>query len=169
MKYVAIGIVALLCALIPAQLVFAHVLITDDTGTYGAILHIDPADNPVAGQSATLILDTQQLTGSTTIAISDTTGHTTTLAARTVGSMAEVHYTFPSQGVYSLVFTVHRGHQAYTFRESQLVSQGTVAQPLAQVHHEWARALLVASLAGLGLLIAILLGRWHMIAHQSTY
>jgi len=169
MKYLAIGILALLCALIPAQLAFAHVLITDDTGTYGAILHIDPGDNPVAGQPATLILDTQQLAGTTTVAIGDAAGHTTTLATHTVGSMAEVHYTFPSQGVYSLVFTVHSSHHSYIFHQSQLISQGTVAQPLTQPHHQWARALLVTSLAGLGLLVAILLGRWRLITRQSTY
>jgi len=169
MKYVVIGILSLLCALAPAQLAFAHVLITDDSGTYGAILHIDPGDNPVAGQPATLILDTQQLAGTTTVVIGDVTGHTTTLTARTTGSMAEVHYTFPSQGVYSLVFTVHSSHHSYIFHQSQLISQGTVAQPLTQPHHQWARALLVASLAGLGLLTAILLGRWRMVGHQSTY
>lgn len=167
-RAVVAAIIAGIVALIPAHVAFAHVLITDTTGTYGAILHVDPDDNPVAGQTSTLYLDTQALTGSVSLTITSNTS-SVVLAMHSSGSMSEAHYIFPSQGVYNLVFTVHSSHDTYQFKQSQLVSRGTVSQPLQTPHYEWARALLVGCIVVLALLLVIALGNRHEIARQSTY
>lgn len=152
----------------------AHVLITDISETKGAILHITPDDSPIAGQQATLFLNTQNALLTKKSEVSLTVTNTTTRASDTVKAtsaddMATADYTFPTQGVYTLVFTFAADGTAYEFRHTQRISRGVMTATGATERHQWAEMVLVGSVVAAGVLVVIVFNRRKEIARQSTF
>lgn len=162
---------ALVAALAIAEQTSAHTLITDQTGQKGAILHIMPDDDPIAGQEATLFFDTQGglLTENSKISlvIHSVASGTTTIDVKIDGSLATSKYTFPVQGVYSIVYTVANTDSEYVFEQSTRISRGTASQAGVETNTTWAEGLLVLT-GALGLILAIIaFNHRHKIASQS--
>lgn len=152
----------------------AHVLITDTSETKGAILHIAPDDSPIAGQQATLFLNTQNALLTKKSNVSLTITNTTTRASDTVkvtsaDDMAIADYTFPTQGVYALVFRFAAEGIDYEFSHTQRISRGVMAGTVTTERHQWAEMLLVGSVVGAGALVIIVVNRRKEIARQSTF
>lgn len=88
----------------------AHVLLTD--GSIGAVLHIDPADDPIAGQPATFFYDFKDKEEKFDISrcecqVSITKDKVNLITdflipTQTGGSF---NYTFPEKGVYTVILT----------------------------------------------------------------
>lgn len=153
--------------------VSAHVLITDTTQSHGAILHIIPDDDPIAGQESTLYFDTQaRLLGgnenTSSLTITDQSGEQVVIATAIDGTLITAAYTFPAQGVYQLTFTVRSAGKTYTFEHSQRVSRGTVGSALDTPSYVWAEALGIVSTLGLTGLVLIIIRHRKRIAQQST-
>lgn len=148
MRYVVACVIAIIGALYIAQPVSAHVLITDDTHTAGAVLHIIPDDDPVAGEVATIFFDLQD-------AKADPTNGSVLLRVKTEGKMDEVipmqidtslataKYTFPTQGQYRLVITTKSSSGQYTFAHTQRVSRGALRTGLEVPRYQWAEITLL--------------------------
>lgn len=103
MRKTLIGLLAL--ALIAPALASAHTLKT--SGDVGVLLHIDPDDDPVAGQPAALYVSvTDKASGAAcgcALAVLD--GSSTVYAAPLAGQGASVPLTFPHAGIYQIVVT----------------------------------------------------------------
>lgn len=151
----------------------AHVLVTDSTSSQGAILHIIPDDNPIAGQESTLYFDTQQglivpERTTATLVITDSTGRSAPITPTLDGSLVTASYTFPTQGVYRLTYTITTNGTASVFEYSQRVSRGVQGSVLDTPSYVWAEMLIVTSLTGLIVTISAAVVRRKAIAKQSA-
>ncbi len=153
--------------------VSAHVLITDDTNTRGAVLHIVPDDDPIAGQPATLYFDgqdgmvTQDSVVRMTVQAQD--GATDTVVMKKKASTATVDYTFPTQGVYKMNITVNRDGRVSSFQHTQRVSRGIVGAALVPVDTAWAKVVVIGGIVSMCVLGIMVFNRRKAIARQSTF
>lgn len=173
MKKIFISLIVLLAILVPADSATAHVLITDETNTRGAILHIVPGDDPVAGQTATLFFDAEgglwQDEKDIQLTITDSAGISDKVEVSASGNLATANYTFKTQGVYELVYRIDSGSQIYVFKHSQRVSRGAGSSALDRPVYAWAEALLVASGVAFIILLILFFNRRAAIAKQSKW
>lgn len=149
----------------------AHILITDESSVHGAILHITPEDNPVAGAEATLYLNTQKKLlntySSANAVIIDQAGHSVPVNSEVEGATIVTDYTFPAQGVYQIVYYVQSNGQEYIFKHSQRISRGMTSTDTLRPQYIWAEVLFIASLVGMILLYIIVINRRHDILHSG--
>lgn len=171
MKWLVASLVAVLVALVPQQ-VFAHVLITDDTKSKGAIAHIIPDDDPVAGEKAVLYFDTQggllDDKAKVSLSISDAAGEAAQVSTKIDGSLVTAEYTFPVQGAYKLTFTVDTASKQYVFNYSQRVSRGVVSSALDKPSYAFAEIGVLASGLGIVLLFIVAFNRRVRLARHSA-
>lgn len=129
----------------------AHVLVPDTSHKVGAVLHVDPDDDPVAGQPSTLIFDIQQLKLSdytASLTITESGQAPASVPAAVSGSAITASYTFPMQDRYlaDLTLTPKAGSPAtvhkYTFQAAQRVARGTVGSALDRPSFAWAETTL---------------------------
>lgn len=151
----------------------AHVLVSDESNTKAAILHITPDDNPIAGSQSNIYFDVQkQLTenaDNVKLSITDKNGNTEYISTKNDGSLVTASYVFPYQGVYKLNVIVLSGEKTYRFTYSQRVDRGAYQNAQDRTSHTWAEILLIASLVSLAVLLIIFINRMHLIAIQSKY
>lgn len=152
----------------------AHMLITDQTGTKGAILHIVPDDDPIAGKKATLFFDLEQdlldEASEVTLSIRQENASEPTLPDTQIdGSLVTAGYVFPSQGIYHIRYNVRSSDQTYSFEHTTRVSRGTQIGTTIRPRHTWAEGLLIACGAAFLLLAIIAWNRRHSIARQSRF
>jgi hypothetical protein len=153
MKKLIAGMVLLGLILLPVS-AKAHVLIADTGRQTGAVLHVTPDDDPIAGKPSDLFfeLDASKISSTThalTLSAANSTGAQTSIPAHARGNTVSAAYTFPSQGVYTISLAaepLQPGEQRYEFSHTQRISRGTAlaAQPKAP-QHDWAYAAVVAS------------------------
>jgi methionine-rich copper-binding protein CopC len=159
--------------LIPVQSAYAHVLIRDTSGSKGAILHIVPDDDPIAGKKATLFFDMQNDNKDINTVNLDITqqGSNDTVTVKTTlnGSLATADYTFPSQGVYFLKYHVISGDGAYAFEQFTRISRGIIIGSVDKPRRTWAEGLLAACSIIFAMLLIVAFNRRHAIAEQSTF
>ena len=173
MKKLVFSIIVAACLIAPSQAASAHVLITDETKTSGAVLHIIPDDDPFAGEEATFYLDTQyQLTApsaSVELIVTDASGVEQKVQTELEGTLATADFVFPVQGVYDLKFTVTTEGKTYVFKQSQRVSRGVSNSPLEQPRYAWAEILVIASAIGFALLVIAFITHKKGLAKHSTF
>lgn len=151
----------------------AHVLITDETKTKGAVLHIIPGDDPIAGEESTLYFDMQaelvNANNSVKLFIKDYSGSEQLVETKTDGTLVTAEYVFPTQGVYEIKFIVAANTTEYIFTQSQRVSRGEASGVLNPATYIWAEILLVSSGVGGALLAVTAINRRKDIAKHSSF
>jgi len=157
--------------IVSPQSVSAHVLISDSTKSIGAVLHVMPDDDPVAGQTSNLFFEvqTQKINKDTAkLTVTDnSTGVTTEIPIKINGSSVSAGYTFPTQGVYNFLLTVS-SDKTYTFNHSQRVSRGVTGSALDKPTYPLANlALVFCGTAFLFLLIILFNHRKEMWRHST--
>lgn len=170
-------IVAALCVVavtLVGNIASAHVLITDETQTRGAILHIVPDDDPVAGKPATIFFDTQgglliEASQVTLTITASESGTNTPIETKRDGSLVTAQYTFPSQGLYQLRYDVINKNDTYTFMHMTRISRGVSKSSQESTRYIWAESLLVATGISMVILVILLVNRWQYIAKQSQF
>lgn len=165
MKKLFFALITTLVVFAHVQVSEAHVLMMDDTNTIGGVLHINPDDDPVAGESAHLFLDPQidkRTVDSMQLTVRDTNGDE-------VAVDRSFNYVFPTQGVYELVFAVNSAGSNYIFTHTQLVTRGVTTGALDSPSHAWAEITLLMSGIGITLLVVIGFNFRKEIARQSTF
>lgn len=154
-----------------SQTALAHVLVADDSNTNGAIVHITPDDDPVAGEPATIYFDAQEQllddTAVVSVMITDGSSASAVTNIKKDGSLITVQYVFPAQGLYTLTFTINSDGKTYVFERSQRIARGVSAEALEQKQYAWAEMLLVASGASSAALAIVAWNRRQDIARQS--
>lgn len=162
------------CVVILANHANAHVLIANERDSIGAVLHITPDDDPIAGKSTHIFYDIQNKSFDAgkyeaVLTVRDTaTGQESDVQMDIKGSYVSGEYTFKTQGVYQLVLEVGHGTQAERFIVTQRVSRGTPeATSSRTVRHQWAEMLTVFSSTGLAALVILATARGRRILSQS--
>ena len=161
----------LCCTVLLPQKALAHVLISDDTKSIGAVLHVVPDDDPIAGQQSNLYFDiqTQKINKDTAkLTITDTAAsEAANVPIKVDSNSVTADYTFPVQGVYRLSLTVS-SDKTYTFNYSQRVSRGVTGSALDKPTYPLANlALVFCGTAFLFLLIILLNHRKEMWKHST--
>ena len=171
MKWIVVVLLITLLALVP-HAATAHVLVTDETGSKGAIVHIIPDDDPVAGEKAVLYFDTQggllDDQASVSFTVSQSADEVVQVPTTTDGSLVTAEYTFPIQGVYNLTFTVDTAGKQYVFNQSQRVSRGIVGSALDKPSYAAAEIGVLASGIGIVLLLIVAFNRRAGLASHSS-
>lgn len=157
MKYVVAVFIAGLAGLLLAQGAMAHVFIRDQAGSMGAILHITPDDDPIAGRKATLLLDIQDITldnTSTAVLSVERVGHSESalVPAKIDGALIVTDYVFPSQGVYQLRYDITSQGSVYAFEYITRIARGVADDAPAGQRYASAEGLLI----GCGVLLLCL-------------
>ena len=152
----------------------AHVLITDTSGEIGAVVHINPDDDPVAGEESTIYFDIQSSTYSShahsiTLAITGPDNETVDVPLSTKGSSSSATYVFPERGAYTLTYeAVSEGH-THTFTHTQRVTRGANGSVTPQPAYAWAEFLMISSGSALVILLLIVINRDKAIAIYSKW
>jgi hypothetical protein len=175
-----IGLVFLLVlgAVLHSPTARAHVFITDQTGQIGAVLHVNPDDDPVAGESSDLFfeIDSQSFSKHShklELQIIDDQGQAAQVPIVLQGSSVSANYIFPQQGTYKLLLTA-RAHgtaqdHAHVFTYTQRVSRGVAGSVLDAQTYQWADIILVGSLCAFLVLLVIGFNRRREIALYSKW
>ncbi|HSX31849.1 MAG TPA: hypothetical protein VLF43_01180 [Candidatus Saccharimonadales bacterium] len=150
MNKLFLPLLTLAAVLLIPQNASAHVLLKDSAQGTGAILHVNPDDNPTAGEQANLFFDikdaslTQNDTASLTI--TDENDKTVAVPSRLKGSSVSADYIFPNQGLFTLKLIVTKdGQAAHQFVYSQRVSQGTLGDTTTPLPPAWTEIGLITS------------------------
>jgi methionine-rich copper-binding protein CopC len=171
MKYIFYLLVgSIICTAIVSSSASAHVLVTDETNSTGAVVHIIPDDDPVAGQTAELFFDIQQLdvrVETTKLSVQDQFGQTNQVPISVQNHTVVGQYVFASQGVYTLTLRVISNDVSYTFNYAQRVSRGTVNVTQPNTSHLWAEIVAIVSLSGMIGTSIIAFNRRQSISHYS--
>lgn len=125
--------------------VAAHYLMTD--GTMGVLIHLDPDDDPIAGESATFYLDfkdksSQFLLEDCNCTVTITKGDTSVLQTTMEGQKGLSYlqkYTFPAKGVYQLQIT-GKPKKANTFKAFKVTYDIRVSRQSAALATETTNA-----------------------------
>lgn len=156
MKKLIAGIILLGLILLPTS-AKAHVLITDTQRQTGAVLHITPDDDPIAGEPSDLFFEfdgtkISYRTHSFNLSAITSSGQATSIPMHAQGNTISAEYTFPSQGVYTLSVLAEpilAGEQRFEFSYTQRVSRGVVLATQPSKQHHWAYLAIVAGASGL--------------------
>lgn len=171
-RWVLAFIASLMIVLVPLS-TSAHVLVMDATDSSGAILHIMPDDDPIAGEEAEIYFDRQvdsgRETAEVTLTIRDSLGVETRVATKTSENLTTARYVFDQQGVYTLVFSVKDGVKESIYEHTQRVMRGALASESSLAVHPWAEALLVFCVVGMAVLFVIFFNRRTEISQHSTF
>lgn len=153
------GIITPLFLLLNTPIANAHVLITDTTEQIGAILHVQPDDDPIAGTEDTLFFDIQNKNLPETISninltITDAQGKTQVIPTTSRKNTVSAKYTFPAQGLYTLTLSLQSAQTPYQFVHAQRVARGSIPSDESSPRFIWAEiTLVVTGCVALGLLI----------------
>lgn len=156
----------------------AHVFFADQTGEHGVIMHLQPDDDPIAGQSTTMYFDIKS-----TVIDTDTynfnvyiidQADTKRLAVNTITgphSFSSV-YTFPVQAAYMIrleATPVGQAEASFVFLQPQRVTRGTAKSALDEPRHAWAEFSLIAAGCGTVVLILVVVSRRRAIARFTKW
>lgn len=150
----------------------AHVLITNDSKRFSAILHVEPDDDPVAGTKDDIFFDIQSKfleneDFSATLTIKDPSGQQVELPVAIHQNTIRATYAFPSQGAYELTLTITTSATSYRLAYTQRVARGVIATPFDQPSSVWAEAVIAASSCGLVVLAIMVINKRKQISQQS--
>jgi hypothetical protein len=162
------GMLIFVCLLLMPAQASAHVFINDDSGQEAVVLHIDPDDDPIAGQPSNLFFDLQNVKPTAaTLWITAAGGQQVSPAMHVSGPVVSTQYTFAVQGVYQLDLQVHAGARTYNFQYAERVSRGAAAGSLDQAEPLWADLLLYGGGAGILVITCLAARRWRSIMKNS--
>lgn len=122
----------------------AHMFSKDAETESGAVLHITPDDDPIAGENSLFVFDIENAPPPNPsivamLTIADDQNHAAAVPAHLNEHMVKAEYTFPSQGLYTITLTLEQnGQQTHNFTQSQRVSRGTLINETASSKPLWA-------------------------------
>lgn len=127
----------------------AHVVVNSTDSDSSAIMHIIPDDDPIAGEVANLMFDTQdgflKDNSEISLVIMDLSKQSeVTVPTRRDDSLVLADYTFPTQGAYMLKYTVVTEGRAQVFEQDMRVSRGIQGTGQVVQKYPWAEGLLFA-------------------------
>lgn len=169
--FVASLVVAAVCFSAQAS---AHVLIKDSVSGAGSILHVNPDDDPIAGEPASLFFDIRgnaiDSDSVSKLTITDAQGKVVAVKTETRGSGISATYVFPTQGQYSLQLNISQGDTlTHRFVQSQRVSRGIIGGVSTDKSYPLAEIGILATAVGAGLTAIIAFNRRQAINTYSKW
>lgn len=174
------SIILLVCSAILGLVLFfpesaaAHVLISDETGKVGAILHIAPDDDPVAGQISGLGFDVhipEDISNwAINLSVKRPGGKIDEIPAAAKIRSIHGEYTFTGRGVYEVELSLKPKSgdvPAVVFKYSLRVNRGVTGQSEAVPAPLWAQAGCLIAVWGLMVLAIIAHNHRQMISKTS--
>lgn len=165
-------LIAIGCVILMPHVASAHVLIEDDSKHIGAVLHVVPDDDPIAGKPSGIFFELQgndSKNRSAHLEITDDTKNTSTEIAVTLDANSiNATYTFPTQGVYELKLVVV-SEKTYTFHYAQRVSRGVLGDESNRRSFPLANAALISATISLCFLTVVLIDNRDSIKKHSTF
>lgn len=177
-KYI-IGLVFVAAVVFWPETTQAHVLLTDTKANIGAVLHINPDDDPIAGQTNQLYFDVQDKGSKVRITysgyellINDELGKTAKPALEIANTTLIASYNFPRQGLYKLTLRSKSSYEQFqkvAMTYSLRVSRGTINP--TETKEEYPLATVTAMGAGIALAVLAILAynNRHLIARHSSF
>ena len=157
------------------RLALAHILVADSSNTAGAVLHVTPEDDPVAGETTGIYyevgskIDLKSSKVSLIIS-SDTGGINLAIPVTIHDQTVSAGFNFPVRGLYFLTLRIapnEKTGKEIVFTSSQRVTHSLKgANPAVEVP-TWARAGLILSVWAVLLLLLVAIKRRRLIAGQS--
>ncbi len=132
-KFALLAFLLLTALLLVPRSTSAHVLIKDESGSAGAVMHIMPDDDPIAGEEATLFFDVHgsavtDKSARATLTIASELGVESKAPVQVTGSRVSASYVFPLQGLYKIKLSIEQdGQKSLIFLQSKRVTRGTAA------------------------------------------
>lgn len=162
MKKLLSGLFFALVLALPIS-VQAHVLVSDEQDSKGAILHVSPDDDPIAGEESDLFFDLQddELDADYVpyLSIANEDGQVDDVDVEKDANFVTAVYTFPYQGTYQLSLRIESGNESHTYEMTQEVTRGAVRNSSERQVEPWAYALFGLALGGLMVLLLALVIR----------
>jgi hypothetical protein len=168
----ALLLVAIL--LLPAQ-ALAHVAIKDRASGTGAILHLNPDDDPIAGEQATLFFDIRDdsitpESSRATLTITNEQRIATPVPVTMRGSSVAARHIFPRQGIYHIRLHITQENRSkHTFLYSQRVGRGISGGAVPQGPPAWAEIGGILTLVTVALTAIIAYNRRKAIQQYSKW
>lgn len=142
-RYLYALVVLVLSAVMYPEPALAHVLIRDSRANIGAVLHINPDDDPIAGQTSQLYFDLQDKNSQVRLpydgyelTVTDDKNKPTKVSLSSAGSSLIAGYDFPVQGLYTLRLRSKPAYDQflkvsldYSLRVSRGASDGSQTAP----------------------------------------
>lgn len=140
---VIIALCGVVVCISAANTAMAHILVTDSTKSVGAILHVTPDDDPIAGQTASLFYDIQRDISevkpeSIDLTITSSDGGEVAIPITIKGSYISASYTFANRGAYTITLRIPTKSEVLSFTSVQRVSRGGSATDAPQ-SYTWAK------------------------------
>lgn len=154
---------------------YAHVLLKDQIQGVGAILHINPDDDPIAGESASLFFDIQdarlaEKSSSAHLTVTSDQNETTTVSSTLTGSAVSANYTFPRQGLYKIKLVITQdGKVTHTFLQGQRVGRGIMGDVNTTSVPAWTQMGIVGTVVAAALVLIIAFNRRKDINNYSKF
>ncbi|HJQ07939.1 MAG TPA: hypothetical protein VJ836_00485 [Candidatus Saccharimonadales bacterium] len=168
-----VSLMAFIAVLLLPGSVSAHVLIKDQVGGAGAILHVNPDDDPIAGERATLFFDIRDNSinpesSRARLTIIDDQGVAAVASSEVLGSSVSANYVFPRQGLYELKLVITRGDKTiHIFMQSQRVGRGIIGSVTASSALAWAETGIIFTLIAAAFTVIIVFNRREAIKRYS--
>ena len=170
MSKVVLLLAATLIVFLPMPAAQAHVLLRDDTQQVGALLHIQPDDDPIAGEEARLYFDLQPVPAgelTATLTVRTELGSTENIATTIDAGTISASYVFPAQGLYTLRLTVTADSATHVFTYMQRVSRGIAHTAVQRQTHGWAELTLAVAASGFVILLVLYIRNRKAITNYS--
>lgn len=133
------------CLFLLSSPAYAHILLTD--GSIGAVVHVNPEDDPIIGEPASFFFEFKDKTNKFSPADCDcqysleqdgkilTSGDLFANTESPSLDNANFNYTFPEKGVYSVIITgkpkTNGGFQTFRLEDTIRVERGGVSESLS--------------------------------------
>lgn len=144
----------------------AHILIADESGRYGAVLHILPGDDPAVNEPAQLFFDIKgddfrADTYEFSLVIRNENGESIDTVIGNVGATSvQAETVFPARGVYKIELVGEKKPgDRLVFRHTQRVVRGDGGGVNASSRYIWAEVGLVAAITGIIAIVIIMISR----------
>jgi hypothetical protein len=149
----------------------AHVVLHSTSANQaGAVLHVSPDDDPVAGQPSQLFYDLKDAAPhNATLIVTGANGYRTSEPVFVNGTTVSATYTFPTQGTYHLTLKAFGAAGGYFFEYDQAVTRGKLAGASVDTQPDWADAVFVAAACALAVVIIVGINNRRGIAAHSVF
>jgi len=176
MKKLPVLLTVLFCFLACTPGVSAHIVLRDKNANIGALIHVNPDDDPVAGRPAQMnfSIDDSSATyrapyKAYSLSVTGADGKSAQAVMSVTDTTVIGTYVFPSQGIYTLNLTAKAENgKIIAFRDVLRVSRGIVRVEVKEPEYPWATIVLWNAGIVFLALLAVFMANRRAIIKRST-
>ena len=178
MKKLQALLIVFFCFLPGTPKASAHIVLRDKKANIGALIHVNPDDDPIAGRPAQMNFSIDDSSAAYrapykayTLSVTGADGKSAQAAMSVTDTTVIGTYVFPSQGIYTLNLTAEaEGGKIIAFRDVLRVSRGIVRAEVKEPEYPWATIVLWnAGIVLLALLAVFMINRREIIRKSTPW